>query len=1353
MPLKPQYFRRSHPPSSPRAGWPAGEILQRRRVRGSDPQLQRLRGEGEAADHGERGIQAGGGKGGPERRRIMAAQGRERGGSGGGRNAEGVAEKLPPSAGREMERLRDNLARMRREALGRALERAGREGRVGWAEAQWLVEGMMARGDGIRAYRILQSSSGRSSSHSTHPLTDRTQSQCIPHLLSHFLLSLPFPPFLPLQILHWAQQQPFYSPSPPLLSSLLLLLARTHRIPPMLALLDHCLSYHPHTPPDTQGTGGPFSQPLVPPVSSDSTETAPHHPTAVPVGPVGSVVPVGPVGPAVPLRVVQACMGALLKSAHDEMERVWELHGMGEREGGRGSTPDWLVQRMFEAEGEGGRGTPHSLVQHQIFEVGVWRGRHMHKAEALLRETRERNQQRSSAPLLQMYASLVRHHAREGHVSKVVTLLQQMRDDLAASGRTVPPQAVEAVVFACARAVYRNKKRREKGGVVGSHRDMGGGGRGYSRGGTGVGEEDGDLPAAALADHACAAIQELQEAMRVRGGEGDGKRGGKREAEEAREEGGEGGEGGGGGYEVGERVWAAYMESLNHAGRYEASIAAWPHVMAVQRGAGEWAEGGEEGGEEGGGRVGEWERAARGTRMGSREAAAPVGEANLPGLRACNAYLTALAGAAVASGAGGRRREAERWGEEAEGFFRVMLRAERGPLTAAVNALLHMYLHQSRLNDLERRFQGMKEIGCLPDRTSYHLRLAAHTKAGNVGMAKKIFLEMNSNQEIGVDAHSYNLIIAACGAAGDTRTVRSLYLDMVGNRKDRGRKPGMVLEGAAREAAEAVFGKLRVERDETRSMKLSKEQRQVLAGVLLGGARIAAQDNERTYEIHFEQPLDNPGRVDLLEGLYRAFGSWASSPPRNMLLLMPPAPDAPPDAAAAAAAAANAADASSSSSAAPPADLLAAAGVRPIRVRHFATIPHTALRYHAQRYHPQGPRVIPKLIQRWLTPKTLAHWYMYSGRRCEETGGMILHAKQYSSRDLRRIARALCVSVRDCSVKMRYRRPGQRVLEKGGRKAGKRTRKAVRSVEGEEEEGGGLMDRLRWKAQMGRVALESPWDAPNLIRFGGATATRLWKFMEAHVLPSLRDELRPGVRMRVGGNGAGGGGGLDGDGVLGVSGERVRDGAWEEDEEGEGTVGDGGMGMDHKKGGLREVQGKEGGEVWSDDAWGSDGQEEGERDEEEEEEDEDEEDEEGEEEEEEEEEGEENWDDGEDEDEEGEEWEEAEHEREGGESVRRRFSPGDEAMLDPQGQERFRVEGNDERQEAQEGQEGQEGHEGFEEVGKFEGRRFSRGRFREREREKDTREEIGLNEWMPLELALYMEKVQTPVFKKKPKKR
>ncbi|CAI7890007.1 unnamed protein product [Closterium sp. NIES-53] len=146
-----------------------------RRWGGGNPGGWRKRGPEKAAEHGDaggrrgasarkKGNSMGRGKGevcpgAPKTESEQGALGRERGGSGRGRSEEG-AEMLPPSAGREMERLRDNLARMRREALGRALERAGREGHVGWAEAQWLVEGMMKKGDGIRAYRVSEAMVG-----------------------------------------------------------------------------------------------------------------------------------------------------------------------------------------------------------------------------------------------------------------------------------------------------------------------------------------------------------------------------------------------------------------------------------------------------------------------------------------------------------------------------------------------------------------------------------------------------------------------------------------------------------------------------------------------------------------------------------------------------------------------------------------------------------------------------------------------------------------------------------------------------------------------------------------------------------------------------------------------------------------------------------------------------------------------------------------------------------------------------------------------------------------------------------------------------------------------------------------
>ena len=134
---------------------------------------------------------------------------------------------------------------------------------------------------------------------------------------------------------------------------------------------------------------------------------------------------------------------------------------------------------------------------------------------------------------------------------------------------------------------------------------------------------------------------------------------------------------------------------------------------------------------------------------------------------------------------------------------------------------------------------------------------------------------------------------------------------------------------------------------------------------------------------------------------------------------------------------------------------------------------HASLRFYAHQYCPAGTPVIPRLIHRWLTPPTLAHWYMHAGRRCPGTGGIILAASGYSAKEIELVVRALRARTMDCArVKGR----------KGAR-------------EGEGEGGGG-----------GRGRGDS-------IRFVGPSAVFVWKTMQPFVLPEMRAELEPRVRV------------------------------------------------------------------------------------------------------------------------------------------------------------------------------------------------------------------------------------------------
>lgn len=94
---------------------------------------------------------------------------------------------------------------------------------------------------------------------------------------------------------------------------------------------------------------------------------------------------------------------------------------------------------------------------------------------------------------------------------------------------------------------------------------------------------------------------------------------------------------------------------------------------------------------------------------------------------------------------------------------------------------------------------------------------------------------------------------------------------------------------------------------------------------------------------------------------------------------------------------------------------------------------------------------------RWLTPSALAAWYLYAGRRCADTGGIILEAPPYTAGEVALIVRAVGAEKKDCAI---------------GRGRG----------------GRGIS-----------------------IRFSGESAERLWGAIEEHTPLDLREELKPMV--------------------------------------------------------------------------------------------------------------------------------------------------------------------------------------------------------------------------------------------------
>lgn len=81
----------------------------------------------------------------------------------------------------------------------------------------------------------------------------------------------------------------------------------------------------------------------------------------------------------------------------------------------------------------------------------------------------------------------------------------------------------------------------------------------------------------------------------------------------------------------------------------------------------------------------------------------------------------------------------------------------------------------------------------------------------------------------------------------------------------------------------------------------------------------------------------------------------------------------------------------------------------------FTTISHTYFRFYSDQFYPKDQSAIPKVIHRWLTPRVLAYWYMYSGYRT--SSGDILLKLRFGKEDVVRMVRALKTKSLNCRVK------------------------------------------------------------------------------------------------------------------------------------------------------------------------------------------------------------------------------------------------------------------------------------------------------------------------------------------------
>lgn len=143
------------------------------------------------------------------------------------------------------------------------------------------------------------------------------------------------------------------------------------------------------------------------------------------------------------------------------------------------------------------------------------------------------------------------------------------------------------------------------------------------------------------------------------------------------------------------------------------------------------------------------------------------------------------------------------------------------------------------------------------------------------------------------------------------------------------------------------------------TLKLSRTQREVLVGLLLGDGHLETQNGGRTYRLKVEQSGQHQAYV---RHLYELFRAWVLTPPQ-------PQKDGK---------------------------------------WWFQTVSHGAFRFYAQQFYHEGRKAVPEIIHRLLKPRGLAYWFMDDGSiKDAHSRAVVLNTQGFSREDVERLAQVL----------------------------------------------------------------------------------------------------------------------------------------------------------------------------------------------------------------------------------------------------------------------------------------------------------------------------------------------------------
>ncbi|XP_051134821.1 pentatricopeptide repeat-containing protein At2g15820, chloroplastic [Andrographis paniculata] len=282
------------------------------------------------------------------------------------------------------------------------------------------------------------------------------------------------------------------------------------------------------------------------------------------------------------------------------------------------------------------------------------------------------------------------------------------------------------------------------------------------------------------------------------------------------------------------------------------------------------------------------------------------------------------------------------------------------PLTQSFVDMMSMYAELNLHGKVEITFfRCLKH--CHPNETIYNLYLDSLVQTNNLDKAEEIFNQMCADETIGVDAKSCNAILRGYLAVGNNAKAETVHSFMQEKKYE--------VEASSMEKLQSIATVNDEEVKEPVSLKLGKEQREIIIGLLMGGLRIVIEEEKKSHAVHFVFRENCEIHSSLKRHIYDEFHEWFAF----KLLVEDKIPS------------------------------------------RFSAIPHPCFKFYGDQFWPKGIPAVPNLIHRWLTPRVIAYWYMYGGYRT--SSGDILLKLKFSKDDVLRIAKTIKSKGLSCRVK------------------------------------------------------------------------------------------------------------------------------------------------------------------------------------------------------------------------------------------------------------------------------------------------------------------------------------------------